>query len=256
MRPCRARSAWVMATLLVACHAQDGPLRVQSGPASSPADGDRGELCLDVGEVRACWGDHSGGEGCASGTCRVHRPLPDGPAPPSGFRCSGQRSERSCVTRAWHGAPFECQKEHCLQSPLRMPDNGEWECVEMAGAVICRSLSQAAGIPPGALDASFVCGARIGHGEPVCVDLSPDPPPGLDSWSCRVTYDGGAPARTCTASKEPHIGGQCASVSDCPVATACIGERCLPDQPKPGCWFDQDCGQGARCHYGSCRAPR
>jgi len=139
-----------------------------------------------------------------------------------------------------------------------MPDNGEWECVEIAGAVVCRALADAAGIPSGITDPAFACGARAVHGERICVDLSPDPPPsrpaGLDSWSCRVTYDSGSAARVCTSSKELRVGGACADASDCPAATACVGGRCLPEEPKPACWFDQDCGQGARCRYGSCRA--
>jgi hypothetical protein len=248
------QSVLALATLLVACRAHEAAPHVQAGSVPSPADDDRGTLCLDVADVRACWGDHSNDETCRSGTCPVSRPLPAAPAPPSGFRCSGERSGRSCVTRALHGPPFACGQDRCVQSPLRTPDNGEWECVEMAGAVICRSLSAAAGVAPGVLDAAFVCGLRVGHGERICVDLSPDPPPGLASWSCRVTYDGGSAARVCTSAQVPHVGGRCASNRDCPVATACIGGRCLPDEPKPVCWFDQDCGQSQRCRYGSCRA--
>lgn len=255
-RRARARGAWVLlATLLVACRAADVPPHVEAGPVRSPGTDDRGTSCLDVGDVRACWGEHVGGEGCVGATCLVGRPLPDVPMPPSGFRCSGQRSARSCVSRAWNGAPFVCQKDRCVQSPLRMPDNGEWECVEIAGAVVCRALSEAAGIPSGTTDPAFVCDARVAHGERICVDLSPDPPPGLDSWSCRVAYDGGAAARVCIPSKESRIGSACVATSDCPDAAACVGGRCLPEAPKPGCWFDQDCGQGARCRYGSCRAP-
>jgi hypothetical protein len=249
------RSILFVATCVVACRAERATPHVQSGPAPSPGVDDRGTLCLDVGDVRACWGDRTDGETRRDGRCLVRRPLPDSPSPPSGFRCHGQRSERTCVTRAWNGPPFTCQKDRCVQSPLRAPDDGEWECVEMAGAVVCRSPSEAAGIPPGAEDAAFVCGVRKGHGERICVDLSPDPPPGLGSWSCRVTYDGGSAARVCTPSKEARVGGRCASPEECPVATACIGGRCLPDQPAPECWFDQDCGQGERCRYGSCRAP-
>ena len=249
-----ARSVLLVATLLAACRARDAAPRVNRGSAPSPGDGDRGVLCLDVGDVRACWGDRSEGADCRAGTCLVRRPLPDAPRPPSGFRCSGQRGERACVTRAWNGPPFACHDNRCVQSSLRVPDNGEWECVEMGGAAVCRALAEAAGIPGGVLDAAFVCGARLGSGERICVDLSPDPPPGLDAWSCRVTYGNGPAARVCASSKDARVGGRCASRSDCPVATECIGGRCLPDRPNPACWFDQDCAKAARCRYGSCRA--
>ena len=244
-----------MATLLVACRGEGTAPRVQVGPVPSPSDGDRGVLCLDVADVRACWGDGTAADGCRAGTCLVPRPLPSAPAPPSGFRCTGQRTQRSCVTRAWQGPPFTCDQNRCVQSPLRVPDNGEWECVEIAGAIICRSPSEAAGIPRGPVEAGFVCGNRAGHGELVCVDLSPDPPP-LPSWSCRVTYDSGSAARVCSAAKEPKLGDICVRASDCPAGASCVGGRCLPDQSKPACWFDQDCGHDARCRYGSCRAEK
>jgi hypothetical protein len=250
-----SQSILALATLLVACRGEGTAPPVQVGPVPSPAEGDRGMLCLDVAGVRACWGDGTDDESCRSATCLVPRPLPSVPAPPSGFRCTGQRSQRSCVTRAWQGAPFTCNQNRCVQSPLRMPDNGEWECVEMAGAVICRFLAEAAGIARGPLEAGFVCGNRAGHGELVCVDFSPDPPPlPLGSWSCRVTYDSGSATRACTAAKEPKLGDRCTSNGDCPAGASCVSGRCLPDQPKPGCWFDQDCGQSAQCRYGSCRA--
>lgn len=256
MRRGSSHGIWVLATTLVSCSAPDKAPRVQAGPASSPGRDDRGALCLDVADVRACWGDAADSDKCRSGTCFVRRPLPAAPAPPSGFRCRGQRGDRSCVTRVLDGPPFVCDQNRCVQAPPRMPDNGEWECVEMAGAVICRSLAEAAGIPRGPEDAAFVCGTRAGHGERICVDLSPDPPPGLASWGCRVTYDRGSAARVCTATNEPRVGGSCTSDANCPAAVPCVGGRCLPDQPKPACWFDQDCGRGARCRYGSCRAEK
>jgi hypothetical protein len=248
-----SQSILALATLLVACRGEGTVPAVQVGPVPSPADGDRGVLCLDVADVRACWGDGTGDESCRSGTCLVPRPLPSSPVPPSGFRCAGQRSQRSCVTRAWQGAPFTCDQDRCVQSRLRTPDNGEWECVEMGGAVICRFLAEAAGIPRGPREAGFVCGDRAGHGELICVDLSPDPPP-LGSWSCRVTYDSGSATRVCTAARDPKFGDPCASNGACPAGAWCVGGRCLPEQPQPACWFDQDCGQNAQCRYGSCRA--
>src|SRR5512142_584989 len=100
------RSVLFVATCVVACSAERATPRVQSGATPAPGTDDRGASCLDVSDVRACWGDPTEDETCRHGTCLLRRPLPDAPAPPSGFRCSGQRSERTCVTRAWNGAPF------------------------------------------------------------------------------------------------------------------------------------------------------
>lgn len=229
------------------------PLLLPSTTVSAAAE-DRGDLCLDIADWRACYERPAAGAPGADGGSWVSRPLPSGAAPASGWRCGGQRRERTCVSRALHGAPFTREPGKRTQRPLRTPDNGEWECVETEGVVTCRSLADAAGVRTGLLDPAFVCGPRRGSAERICVDFSPDAPPALDRWECRVGYAAGMAERVCSPSATPRVGSACAASGECPRDAACVDRRCLPPQPAPACWYDQDCGLKGRCRWGSCLA--
>jgi hypothetical protein len=254
-RWCRLRGAGclLVSLALVGCRAPSRAAEppVLTGATPAPAPDDRGDLCFDIGEIRVCAGGRA--------ATWVPRPLPPGPPPPAGWRCGGQKNARSCISRALDGAPFACepvgQPRMCTQTPLRTPDTGEWECVEMAGVVTCRSLGDAAGVQPGRVDPSFLCGRRRGTAERLCVDFSPDPPPAvMAAGTCRVRYRAGAAERACVPSGGLRLGGRCSSVAECPRDAACVDGRCLPPPPAPACWFDQDCGQdrGRRCRWGTC----
>jgi hypothetical protein len=213
---------------------------------ASPAADDRGALCLDLGAIRACWGGSCGERGCV-----VPRPLPKQLAPAAGYRCSGQGNSRTCGSRADHAGPFRCEAQRCVQSRPRAPDNGEWECVDAAGATHCRKIAEAAGVDAGALEPGFVCGARVGHGdERVCVDFAPDAP-NNGRYACSSSYRGGARAWECTPSKAPRVGDRCADETACPSGARCHQGHCLPPFPRPSCWLDADCAHG-RCRFGSC----
>ena len=208
---------------------------------ASASSADTGEACADFGEARVCWSP--------GGVALVPRPTP-ARRRASGWRCRGSGEHRACEDRR-HGADaFECRGSLCSQAHPRMPDDGEWECADFDGVVVCHRLSDAAGIEPGPKDPAWICGDRRGHGERVCVDLSPDRP-GPEPWQCKFQYEPDVPARVCTAAGLPLFGRACGS--GCPFGTQCASGLCLPQRPSADCWLDADCGAGAKCAYGSCR---
>lgn len=220
-----------------------------------PANGDRGVVCADVGELRACWGEAA--RGCELGICAVPRSLP--PFLPSalGWRCVGSGAERRCRDRRQGAAVFECKDARYTERHPRFPDSGEWTCADAAGAVVCLSGAPAAAVPSASIDAGFFCGLRRGSttGERVCVDLSPDFPDGKSSgWKCRFEQQG-APLRICEGDPNAHVlGDTCDAAHPCVDGARCVSGRCLPPAPAPSCWLDADCGSGARCRFGSCLA--
>lgn len=244
-------SVWWLGWLTMLTHAACDPPRppaAQAARVASPAPGDRGELCLDLGAIRACWGGDCGEQGCV-----VPRPLPLGLEPSRGYRCVGQRATRTCGSRADHAGTFRCDAQRCVQRHPRAPDNGEWECVDAAGATHCRKVAEAAGVEPGPLDPGFVCGFRQRRqdGERVCVDFAPDLP-AAGRFACSSRYLGGAREWECHPANEPRLGDRCQDRSGCPAGAQCSAGHCLPAFPRPDCWLDSDCAQG-RCRFGSCR---
>jgi hypothetical protein len=230
-----------------ACAAPPRAIEVSSAyPAPSPSD--RGELCTDVAGARACW----------NGAARFPRPraLPAGPAPPGGWRCTGMGNARSCEDRRRNGSAFACAGPRCVQARPRMPDDGEWECVEMAGVVFCHSRGDAAGIAPGAADSGWLCGLRRGgaSAERVCVDFAPDRPNERERFVCAFEYARGQAQRVCTRAQTPSVGSACDAAHGCPAGAACSEGVCLPPRPSPACWFDQDCAAGSSCRWGTCGA--
>jgi hypothetical protein len=243
-----AAAACVCAALVSAgCERARAPALVGQR-VSAPAPEDRGELCLDLSAIRACWGGPCGEQGCV-----VPRPLPSGLTPASGYRCAGRAEARSCRARADDAGEFRCNAQGCVQQHPRAPDSGEWECVDSRGAVHCRKVSDAAGVVPGALEPAFVCGPRRGSEEErVCVDFAPDLPRQGESHSCFSSYRGGARAWHCKPADTPRLGQACTTHAECPPAASCVSGFCLPPYPRPACWFDTDCGDARRCRFGSC----
>jgi len=152
------------------------------------------------------------------------------------------------------GPAFTCVANHCEQRHPRMPDAGEWQCMDSAGATICVGGGRAAGVAPSAADSRWFCGARRGS-EPdtrICVDLSPDFPDGhARGWRCRTLYDG-PPRRACDRDPDAHTLAQtCEARRPCVDGSRCADGWCVPERPAPACWREEDCGDG-RCRFGSC----
>ena len=206
-----------------------------------------GQLCSDFGETRVCYE--------AGVARRVSRDLPQGLAPRSGFRCGRSGGARVCEDRAANGGAFECGTTRCLQLSPRMPDDGEWECVEMSGLAFCHSRGAMAGAERGPRDLGWLCGPRRGHeqsGEEICVDTDPDRPRDQHFRHCRYEQRLGASVRSCAPGRGPIIGDACTADSACPKDSACQAGLCLPRRIEPACWLDADCGAAARCALGSC----
>ena len=208
---------------------------------------DRAPLCADVADVRVCWGCEGGGD------CLVERFAP-APAPPLGWRCTGGGKERRCLDRAPAGGPFLCTKTECRQVHPRMPDDGEWECIDMGGAVMCHGGEPPAAVVEGPADPGWICGPRAQGPrgpEKVCVDFSPDRPGGdIDGWSCTYDHEHGE-KRLCRRDPSPkRLGARCEV--GCPDGAACVEGRCAPARPSPSCWFDTDCEGGRPCRFGTC----
>lgn len=254
-----------VALMLACCRSDPAPTEISAAGSAAPAPADRGAFCMDVAGGRACWGDDQkppGDEGCGEVGCWVDRPLPAGPAPASGYRCTGMADERQCEARSRTAGPFRCEGGVCRQDLVRVPDAGEWRCAAMHGALVCRLVVGAAGIPRGPREAGFVCGPRRGHrGEEICVDLSPDLPTtelgsgsvGVSRMDCGVHYAGHHVWRRCTETTAVQLGTACETDTVCPEGAACVTGRCLLPFPRPDCWFDRDCEDGAVCRLGTCR---
>jgi hypothetical protein len=142
-----------------------------------------------------------------------------------------------------------------------MPDDDEWECVDIEGVAYCHRTAFASAVVSGPRDLGWVCGQRRGSaGEPVCVDLSPDRPDAR-GYRCTFQYSKFYPTRICVRSDAPSVGGSCVAgaAADakgrCPADAECVAGRCVPPAPRPDCWIDSDCGgagKGGRCRWGSC----
>lgn len=219
--------------------------QLERAESRAPAPNDRGDVCADLGNLRACW---------TNGAAVVApRPVPDGPAPPEGWRCGGAQSARTCEARARHAGPFACDAQRCVQTWPRRPDDGEWDCVDIAGIVYCLSRVPAAGIASGPIGRGWLCGERSGSnsGERVCVDLDPDVPDPKGAFQCEFEYPHGRAARVCRPTNRPRAGAACSANTECSEGMRCSSGRCLPPAPYPTCWFDKDCGTGA-CRWGTC----
>jgi hypothetical protein len=136
-----------------------------------------------------------------------------------------------------------------------MPDDGEWECVELSGVVYCHSRGTLAGASSGPMDLGWLCGPRRSGavGERVCVDLDPDRPSSDSaSYRCRFELQHGVAARSCVSTRELLVGSTCRPDQKCAEGAACRAGLCLPARPAPACWLDRDCAEAERCVLGSC----
>jgi hypothetical protein len=192
----------------------------------------RGAACHDVGSARACWD--------REGPSLVATVAPE-PAPPDGaWRCDGERCQ--LVRRRF----FACDAGTCVQRDPRVPDDGDWECADVEGLVVCRSLAPPAGIVPGSPEVGWICG---GYGQRICIDPSPDRP-GAGSYACRFEHDPTL-RRICVPHRTPTLGAPCRSA--CPEGMTCVSGLCvLTSIATPDCWTDVDCPAGARCLLARC----
>jgi hypothetical protein len=147
--------------------------------------------------------------------------------------------------------PFACDAGTCVQRHPRLPDDGEWECLDMAGASVCRGGDPPAGVVAGPADGRWSCGAR--GSERICVDLRADFPAGAAAgWSCRY-QNAPRPRRLCRRDATAHhLGDPCDPQRPCVDGAICREGRCLAPPLRPACWLDSDCPGGA-CRFGSCR---
>jgi hypothetical protein len=241
---------------LGACSKQDAPAPVATlagfpSPVRDPSDG-----CADVaGDLRVCWGAPNG-PGCSNGTCVSAQTKPKVAISPLGFRCPGSGEKRLCRDRELDAPRFHCDGTRCTQRHPRMPDDGEWECASVAGAVVCRGGQPPAGIPKGSSDSGYVCGARRTRtgalDERICVDFSPDFPDGNgEKTRCSFESEGGV-AKVCERDPNAHVlGDSCDRTHPCIDGARCVASRCVPVRPEPSCFIPADCDHGT-CRFGTC----
>jgi hypothetical protein len=264
---------WPFAPLLVVlcgalgCEARERS-RVTAVSSSSewmvPSPRDTGDLCLNVGFARACWSAPATGPDCAFETCSIPRVDLARPTPRGTWRCSGRGDRYACRLR-YDVGPFECDGDRCVQKHHRLPGDGEWECLDDSGAVVCLGSTEAAGVSPAKPTPGFVCGPRRSGkpGERVCVDFDSDVPEGsaqaggTTPWVCAFEYFK-APRRECVKKRDARrLGDSCSEAAQCPNGSQCVAGKCLPPRPTPECWLDADCGGDDSCRFGSCaRASR
>lgn len=211
----------------------------------TPAE-DATPSCSDVMTLRVCW------DGSGAPLTAAPAPLPPVPASALGFRCTGHGRERRCRDRGADAPAFECSEGRCVQRHPRLPDDGEWECQDSAGALVCRGGERPSGVAPGGHPEGFFCGAHVRSGkdtgERICVDLSPDRPAESDKYTCH--FEGAT--RVCQKAPFPHaLGDVCDRAHPCVDGARCATGLCVPIAPRPSCWVDPDCDQQV-CRFGTC----
>lgn len=224
------------------------------GACSNARARDATSSCADLTDLRVCWDEAK--RACPEGICVAPLPLPRDPAPSAlGWRCSGSGNERTCRDRQKGVGPFAREGELWVQRHPRMPDDGEWSCGEMGGAVVCSGGDAPAGVAGNVFDVAWFCGLRrkTAGNERVCVDFAPDFPDGhAHGWKCRYASDR-AGARVCERDPDGHqLGDACSAAAPCLDGVRCIAGRCVPERPEPSCAFDRDCESGV-CRLGTCR---
>ena len=262
LRACAAVATCATLALGAGCSGRRSAAEISVTPIeAAPAEDDRG-LCADVADTRVCWigtGEHPAGCEAAEGggaICVSERPLPEGPPPTAGWRCYGEGEGRRCADRGLTSGPFLCEAGRCIQRYPRMPDDGEWECIDMDGAVMCRRGVPPAGVVTGPPDTGWICGERVieERREQVCVDFSPDLPGGAShGWRCRYDHKRRERKICRETDRGAALGVRCESGAQCPDTLICVAGRCVPRAPEPvSCWFDEECGPGRMCHLGTC----
>lgn len=214
---------------------------------SVPAD-DPGPLCADLGQHRICYS-----ELCPGGICVMPRPsAPDLARHAAEYRCTGAGAERRCRPRSASASAFECRRGRCVQRHPRLPDDAEWECVDLGGAVLCRGGQAPAGVVRGQPDPGWWCSARRNHpSDRLCLDLDPDVPRQAGHFVCRFEREGARAIRVCELADEPLLGDACETESECPSGARCARGTCVPPTLNPVCWTDADC-RPETCRLASC----
>lgn len=206
-------------------------------------------LCSDFGAHRVCWA-----EACPGGVCVRPRPTPSALQNHAlGYRCTGAGAARECAPRAARAPSFQCRRARCSQEQPRVPDDGEWECAELSGVVLCRGGTEPAAVVHVSADPGWLCGSRrrAKGGDRVCLDLDPDLPDKPSVRGCRFEIDGARMRRVCEHTEQPLLGDACSHPDLCPLGSECSHGICLPPRPSPNCWGDADCGLG-QCRFGTC----
>lgn len=233
-------------------HAEGDPLAVTRLSAVSAPALDASDACTDVGQFRACWSPKSG-EGVWVGA----RPLPALIVRNAAeYRCTGSGKARRCRLRGDLASRFRCGGGRCVQDLPRLPDDGEWECADLSGAVLCRGGATPAGVVRPGSDPGWFCGTRRGAaaGDRLCLDLDPDYPSSQETgFQCWFEFTQAKLSRVCEPSALPRLGSRCGTEHDCPPETRCFSKVCLPPELTPDCWGNADCA-GGRCAYGRCVA--
>jgi hypothetical protein len=215
------------------------------GAVSAPVD-EPGNWCSDLRTVRICFA-----EPCPGGICVFPRgELPEHEAE---YRCTGAGGARVCRRRGEFASPFVCARAHCVQKRPRLPDDSEWECADLGGAVLCRGGQQPAGVARVQNDAGWWCGGRRGKPrERVCIDIDPDfPNVASRRWACHFEARGAESSRVCAPTEMALLGDTCGSDIECPLGARCVRNACVPRAPIPNCWGGTDCTSG-RCELGIC----
>jgi hypothetical protein len=154
----------------------------------------------------------------------------------------------------------------------RLPDDGEWQCADSAGAVLCAGGEPPAGVAAERADTGWFCGARSGAkplalagaraqpsaaaapfaGPRVCLDLDPDFPDGTAShWRCRYAYESGVQRICQRDGTGARIGDACNASRPCVDGSHCSAGYCIVPRPLPDCWLGSDC-KSTDCRFGSC----
>ena len=178
--------------------------------------------------------------GCGSGGA----PAPEGAEPPRAGRWAG---------------PFACSEGGCEQHDPPLPSDGEWECRDELGALVCLGGVPAAGVVEGPRDPAFDCATlaepRGGRNE-VCVALTSALPDGdLRGWRCVMAHEHGERRRCVPDEAGPPLLSDCIR-RPCEVPLVCAevpeGRRCVPPaRTERACWIDGDCDAGV-CVLGRC----
>lgn len=171
-------------------------------------------------------------------------PEPEGGEPPRAGRWAG---------------PFVCTEGGCEQHDPPLPSDGEWECRDELGALVCLGGVPAAGVVEGPRDPAFAC-ATLAHPsggrDQVCVALTSALPNGdLRGWRCVMAHEHGERRRCVLDEAAPPLLSDCAT-RPCEVPLVCAdvggGRRCVPpERTERACWIDADCEAGV-CVLGRC----
>ena len=194
------------------------------------------------------------GRARAAARCRRDRA-----SSPLGWRCSWPGRARLCVDWRADVPGFTCAGDRCTQAHARRPDDGEWTCVDTAGAEVCEGAGRAAGVDAGArrpgveLRRASWRGLDARRTHPSASTFRPTSPTATSPRG--VVARKTVRRRRASASAGPRRAGSASramAARPCVDGAICASGRCVPARPAPSCWLDDDCPGGA-CRFGTCR---